>query len=87
MFKHLENLRNKPEHTRRKILVSSVCVIMFFIVAVWALSFPARFGLLKNTEGKKSNTPSPFFVLSGYIEEFSGKMEQSANSLKSVFSE
>jgi len=84
MFKYIENLRNKPEHSRRKILFFSVGFSMFFIILIWSLSFSARFEFFGDTEKQQAKAPSPFFVLNGFFEEFSDGFRQSADSLKNT---
>jgi predicted PurR-regulated permease PerM len=81
-FERLEELRKKPEETRRRILAISLTVLMFAVVILWLSTI--RIGL--KTEEKKSSVsaPSPLKVLK---ESFQGGTASLKNAFESVFPE
>lgn len=53
MRKHIENLKQKPVHIRRRYAVAYTAIIMFVIVTIWISSFKAGINGL-STNGSSS---------------------------------
>lgn len=71
----LEEIRNKPEAVRYRILLSSVGVLMFVIIVLW-LNFSV-FSRKENLDGREEG-PDPLSVISGTfksgLEEIKGSI-------------
>lgn len=64
----IESVQKKPENIKRRILLVSLAVIMFFIVAIWALTFNVKIEKISKKNDNASMT-SPIGVFKGIFKD------------------
>jgi hypothetical protein len=65
LMSKLENLQKKPESIRRRVLLVSVAVIMFFVVVIWVTTFKIS---TRETRGASIDF-TPFKILKSLVKD------------------
>jgi len=82
MLDYIENLRKKPEATRRRVLYISVAAIMTVIISIWALTLPMRFSA---DAQPAENEPSPFMVVQEYTQTWNSDFKRGLHRIREMF--
>lgn len=86
MIAFIENLRNKPESTRRTILFSSLAIVMVVIVSIWVMTIKYTLDFSR-VSSATSNAASPFFIVREGGREFFGVLSREFVEIKGRFSD
>lgn len=84
MFNHIEKIRQKPEHVRRRIAV--FLTLMLFLVVVFVWIFAPDVSLVEQEKNRAiDEAPSPFWVLKDTLGDSFNDMGSKLEEFKGQF--
>ncbi|PJE73599.1 MAG: hypothetical protein COV02_01685 [Candidatus Terrybacteria bacterium CG10_big_fil_rev_8_21_14_0_10_41_10] len=82
----IESVQKKPENIKRRILFISLVVIMFFIIAIWALTFNVKMERVVK-ENDNASMSSPLGVFKSIFKDSVKIGSEGAEKVKNAINE